>query len=722
MNDTLFVIKAVAGSGKTTYLHKLKLNLKQTVNFNIHNFENVKQSDAFMASRYDLKSLYTSNVYRFISMLLHEISNILSIYDNTDEEHHYYINSIVEIYKKYFQVSEKELPNSQLEETNIDIEEQSLNFDLLEEYAKYKINYDELSVQLLQKFFDRFNDENINCESDLAFVAGFIIRLYFCISRIQKKKQLCVIDNIETFIKYDEDFPIQENELEKIIIGFNNAARDFRGYLVPIQNLSDYESFFGFLIVTRDTTASTALINMEHYDDYKLENEINISKWYCTEDIYDSKRKYFESKGKIFLDNCYSIAYKNILHDFSAYRWGLNGILSKMYKHSHRRNIECVPDAISVQPKEEIEYFNLMWNKAKGNHSSKSNLKTLCRKYVLRILIDHVQRTRYFDKLMVENNSLVQGQRNLETVVSIETNNLLNKESNSYARKISTLLHNFSLEYGDEKYMSFPRLINSILKMPYLPIMPSESQIADLAKILFLMNETRNSKTNWTSLVCIKYDNNEKYCEEKLISIMQEQWNKYNEGDIEIDDNERFGIRITEAGSFFAKILSDFEYFACRFLPDEPALFSKKNINTIYVNGNRSFRAVEIIKIIRKKAFICIDEIIKKDYSFFASTISFERNTNFSAMYNGHYRWLYKDSRIDREFVHPYRILSQHMGYLANYISYVTDYIDPNSFDDHEDKNRFINLIKYELQLYSKKLEELLECYPEYFNNELYRE
>lgn len=715
LNDSLFVIKAVAGSGKTTYLHKLKQDLRQTTDFNIHNFENVKQSDAFMGTKYDLNDLYISNVYRFISMLMHEISQILSIGDKTNEEHHNYINSIVKIYKQFFQVSEKELPKSELNETNIDNEEQTSTFDILEKYVNNQISYYDLSVALKNRFFERFTNRNTDCISDLSYIASFIIRLYFCISKIHSKKQLCVVDNIEIFVKYDEDFPIQENELEKIIVGFNNAARDFRGYLIPIQNLSNYKSFFGFLIVTRDTTASTALLNMEHYDDYKDENEIDISNWYCTEDIYENKRKFFEKKGKIFIDNCYSTAYKNILHDFSVYRWGLNGIISKMYKHSHRRNIECIPDAIAVQPKEEIEYFNLMWYEAQGNSISKSNLKSLCRKYVLRILIDHVQRTAYFDKLMVENNSLGLEKRNLETVSTIKIKALSRDDSNSYARKISTLLHNFALDYGEKKYISFQRLIDTILRMPYLPVYPTDEQIENLAKILFLMNETRNSKTNWTSLVCIKYDNNEKYCEEKLVCTMKEQWNQYLNGNIDIDDSERFGVRITEAGSFFAKILSDFEYFACRFLPDESALFSKKNINTIIVNGKKSFRAVEIIKIIRKKAFSCVDEIIHRDYIFFASTIIQNTNTKFDAMYNGNYRWLYRDSKMDAELVHPYRILEQHIGYISNYISYVTEYISDDSFNKPEDKIEFIDLIKVQLQKYIKKRDLLLEKYPEYF-------
>ena len=79
------------------------------------------------------------------------------------------------------------------------------------------------------------------------------------------------------------------------------------------------------------------------------------------------------------------------------------------------------------------------------------------------------------------------------------------------------------------------------------------------------MNETRNEITNWTSLVCIKYDSSQEYNENNLCNILVEQWHEYKEKNIELDDVSKYGVKITEAGEFFAKILADFEYFACRF-------------------------------------------------------------------------------------------------------------------------------------------------------------
>lgn len=561
----------------------------------------------------------------------------------------------------------------------------------------------------------QFFSDKTSKVSDLSYIAGFVIRLYFCVSKITSRKQLYVVDNIETFVTYDEDHPIQQCELETIVYGCYNAAVKAREILNPLQKISGYNTFYGILIVTRETTASTVLCDVNHYNDFKRENEIDISGWFCTEEIFENKKKFFIEKGLEFEENCYSVCYQNILCDFSAYRWGLNGIISKMYKHSHRRNVECVPEAISVMPEREIIYFNKLWKKAQGKELYKSGLKTVCRKYILRILIDNIQRKEYFDKLMVENLELEYDKRNLTNRDKILSSKLHRNESNSYARKVATILHRFALEHGNERYVSFPRIIEAVLKQRYMPDAVTNTKINNLGKILFLMNETRNEVTNWTSLVCIKYDSEIVYNEEQLCQVLKEQWQNYLDKKMDIDDTTKFGVKITEAGSLFAKILADFEYFACRFLSKEPPLFSLENIRTININGKKSFRAVEIIHIVRTKAFSCIDEIIERDYDFFTDSDNRANSIDFSRMYENEYSWVYKDSAKAKELVHPYRILAQHQGYLSNYINYIERFVPEECFECSEDKSLLIEKIKNEFSYYVSKGNELMTRYPEYF-------
>lgn len=716
LNDALFIIKGVAGSGKTTYLYNLLRGMQEKIDAHIYNFEEVRQSNAFMATSFDLKILYSNNVYKFLSIILLEISKIIGKGKKNQNEHYEYIKKISDIYTNSFLVTEDKLQNSVLFETNVDIEEQQELFDLLKKLADKEIGYNDLSKELKMKFMERFNSCETDAISDLSYIVGFVIRLYYCVSKITLKKQLFIVDNIETFLPYDKTHPIQQCELESIIHGCYDAAVQVREILNPLQKIEGYDTFYGFLVVTRETTASTVLCDFEHYNDFKKENEMDISEWFCTEEIYENKKSFCRGKGLEFEENCYFECYQNILSDFSAYRWGLNGIISKMYKHSHRRNIECVPEAICVRPEKEIVYFNKLWKIVSEGGINKSGLKAVCRKYILRILLDNVQRKQYFDKIMVENLDLEYEKRDLNHREQILSSKPHKKESNSYARKIATILHRVSLNNGKDKFISFPRILRAVLKQPYLPNSIVNRQINDFGKILFLMNETRNELTNWTSLICIKYDSSQEYSESNLCSILLEQWEAYQNKKVELDDVSKYGVKITEAGELFAKILADFEYFACRFLSKEPPLFSLENIKPIYIEGKRSFRAIEIINIVRKKSFSCIDEIIERDYSFFSNTGSRGNcKPNFTKMYDDEFSWVYKDSTKAKALVHPYRILTQHQGYLTSYFDYLERFVSENSFDKPQDKGILLDMIKEQLSYYSSKIDELSNLYPEYF-------
>ncbi len=601
-------------------------------------------------------------------------------------------------------------------ETNVDTEEQQELFGLLQKYAEETIDYNELSKNIKNKFINRFNPKNGIL--DLSYTVGFAIRLYFCISKIFSKKQLFIVDNIETFLPNDTKHPIQQCELEHIIHGCYDAAIRAREILNPIQKIGDYNTFYGFLIVTRETTASTVLCDFQHYDDFKKENEIDISEWFCTDEIFKNKKDFCKEKGLDFEENCYYEFYQNILCDFSAYRWGLNGIISKMYKHSHRRNVECVPEAICVRPEDEIRYFNKLWKKRTERGLNKGGLKAVCRKYVLRILLDNVQRKQYFDKLMVENLDLDYKSRDLEHKQDILSSKPHRKESNSYARKIATMLHNVSLNKGRDKYVSFPRILLTILMPSYKPDRFTDTKIKNFGKILFLMNETRNEITNWTSLVCIKYDSSQEYNENNLCNILVEQWHEYKEKNIELDDVSKYGVKITEAGEFFAKILADFEYFACRFLAKEPPLFSLENIKLLDKENKNSFRAIEIINIVRTKAFSCIDEIIKRDKETFIESLNrptSNHRPNYTKMYDSEYSWVYKDSPQAKAFVHPYRILTQHYGYLSCYFDYIEKFVPEEDFEKTEYKDSLLSLLKSQILQYKFKLRELMNSNPEYF-------
>ena len=678
----------------------------------------MRQSFPFLSDSIDLKGLFSSNVYKFIAVLLGTASELLWKGKKSTDAHRKYIDNIISAYDQYIHVPEDRLSESLHKYPNVDTEEQQEIFEILRKYAKKKIDYNNLTHMLKQKFTYRFSSDITDGLSDLTFVSGFLVRLFFCHATIDQKKHLCVIDNIETFVRYDPDHPIVECELELIVKGCLDATRKSREILIPIQKEIDYQTFYGFLLVTRETTVSTALYDLDQSADYKKETEIDISSWFCTSDIYRNKRDFCNKKGISLENNHYVEAYCNILGDNSTYRWGLKGIASKMFKNSHRRNVECLPDALASIPEREIQYFNLQWDKArKYRQPSYSSLRTLCRKYILRVLFDHVHRKGYFDMLMVGTPELDMRGQSLQYFDDIIARKSQYLENNSFARKISTILHLVSFNHDSERYISFPRLIHSILKRPNLPYEPTREDIYDIGRTLFIMNETRNQRTNWTSLVCIKFTNRERYNIHNLCEIMQTQWKNYKNNPDMIDNTMEFGVRITKAGSFFAKILPDFEFFACRFLPHEPALLSLENIKPFYIKKERIFRAIAIIRVVQAKAFACVDEIIMKDKEFFSAPGSANGvPLDFTLMYQREYSWLYKESKGDDPCVHPHRILTQHSGYISNYIDYISRFVSENTFEKSDDKEKLLTLARNELSGYKEKITQLRNEFPSYFS------
>ena len=726
LSHSLFIIKGVAGSGKTTYLHNLKREVLDHTIFHIHNLEDSTPTISFLSKPFDIDSELwkNNNVYKFISELLAEISEILKKkkVHSSEDDHRGFIKKIINEYRANINVTEDYLPGTDFAETKHDVPEQREVFDILERYAKSKEEYSAFSERLTNLFKNKVST-NKNETDILSYLACFLIRLFFCLSKIDKKKHVLVVDNIETFIRFDESHHQTDSELQKIVSSCHEATRDVRRALIPLQKVGAqkkeaYQFFYGILLVMRDTTRSMIKVSSPQDEDFGAEDEVDISDWFCTADIYNNKRNFFKQCLKSPPEGCYWNAYSNILNDITISRWCMSGIVSNMYKHEHRRITECVSNALAQMPKADIEYFNEMWETAKVNKDD--ILKSLCRKYVLHVLMKYLQRSNYFDDLMVENlesNALEIDERKLgnrDEIIRNRSSRQENSESHSYARKITTSLHRMHLNNPNE-YVSFPRLINTILKPPYVPG-PSEPQIEDLSKILFLMNKTE-LETNWTSLVYIKFDKSIKYTKKNLCQMMKGEWRKYSDGDVKIDNTDRFGIRITRAGSFLAKILPEFEYFACRFLSAEPPLLSKENFEKFGPDSDRTFRAVAIIDTVRQKAFACIDEIIANDIKFFRSLQRTTMPNYRSLLYETNYSWIYRDRERERGKSHVDRIINQHVGYITHYLLYVT--ASPwNGIGIDNEKEHFLELIRRQINLYNEKLQELEKlASPEYYDH-----
>ncbi|GHV68332.1 hypothetical protein FACS1894199_15400 [Bacteroidia bacterium] len=688
--DSVFIIQGVAGCGKTTYIRKLKQENEKEVTYHVCDLEtSAKFPKLCQGVTIKLSPYYDdSNVWKFISVLLLEIRNILDQGDKSDVEYRRYIEQFATHYaqiKNLETIGDDDFEDFfQLFSTFTEKRQTSLNIFRQHKMPVFQF-FSSIKANIEEKFQNHNNPEDRKIS--VSFVAGILIRLLFCLYKIDNKKHLCVVDNIEAYIPKEPDCPIRDIEIETMIDGVSKATKEFWDILREIKHTdAPYAPCYGFLLAIRDTTIPVLPQNVIQYSEDNP-NVWDISEWFCARDISKSKQDFFkdiiEQQAEEIKE--YIKAYNHIMNDFSKYSWGLHNLISLMYNHNYRRINENVVEGISYISETNIKHFNNQWELAnkelfdkqlpKSEEAIWSSIKHICRKFIVRNLLDYIeQKTGYLSNLTHDGNSL--------------------------ARKIITRLYRIEINQQNDIskkayiYTPFIELISAILQKPCGGDVP-DKELEEVAQILFKMNKIDNKDTHWNALVVIKYNTSRKYDEQQLIDVMKEIWhnkndNKYNHG--------LFGVRLTDSGRFFAKIVPDFEYFACRSVPDI-YLFSEASLMK---NSEGLYPCVECLKTVRRKAFDCINNVIVRTNEFLKPNSANISPTSINWLYNEENSWLYKERDRNPE-VHPIRILKNHIGYLKNYMVYL-EKVFPGK--EHKD---VITKIKKELEDYIRAGKTLVE-------------
>ncbi|MDR1644810.1 MAG: hypothetical protein LBS05_03140 [Tannerellaceae bacterium] len=159
-----------------------------------------------------------------------------------------------------------------------------------------------------------------------------------------------------------------------------------------------------------------------------------------------------------------------------------------------------------------------------------------------------------------------------------------------------------------------------------------------------------------------------------------------------------FGIRIKTAGSFFADIVPEFEYFACRKMfkgeEETPTIPLFELSNQVRSDSQNGYFFSKTISVIRTKAVNCAKEVIARERDVIAEKQD---------------EWIYQ-RKNKPSHVHAKRIFTQHIGYLKKYCEFVeyvlnNDIMPSSSFDEIEKKpilQSLKNLVKeYEIEIRS---------------------
>jgi hypothetical protein len=700
--ETVFVVEGCAGCGKTTYLHWLQREIEndRNIKMKVHIWDLEGYNQDFSILGHPIHIDNKDNVWLFAAILLRRIEKFVAKYSCLSEEFYDkmsykdiekqcdYISKLCDIYGDYFV---KLIHNR----NNLLDNEKAIFFFSILHKANNSWRYKEVGEWLVTEMNEIQSSKNDAWKSDLIrFLTIILIRLSVCDSILLKQKHVYVIDNIESYLPLTNAVTyIRDYDIKAVTNGICRAVRDSRDK-IDLINQELQTTFYGFLLSARESTSKLVERTLQEIDRHIT--KICISDWYCAKDIYERKVMYEPFNNIIQESSLDELkkAHKFMMSDITVSKWGLLNQVNAMYGHDFRRIAINVTQALSKKSKIVTEY-NRLWEaiKSDSNGEHVGLVKHMCRKMLFRCMLDHIQSKHYFKDIKVYNES--QGSSH--------------KDVNAYARKIVTILHRYQLLHPNS-YMSFPSLMRCMFVKPYFGDKPiAERKVKALSQILFHMAKPE-IETHWNALIIIKFENEKKaFTENSLLKTMIDVYNNGSNEEDAVQQNSgdtKYGVKITESGSFFAKFLADFEYFACRFASQYPPLPCQSNSQ----KKGDTYDCINIIRSVRKKAFDCIDDVIRADGDFYGCPSQSDTGNRFSRMYSDDEPSpVYKETSNSRIKCHPLRVLEAHIGYLEHYCKYLRE-SDPKIDSD------CIEGVNFELTKYKEKLNSYKLSYPEYFN------
>ena len=696
----ILYIRGSSGCGKSTYLNRLLYNAKKG-GANCYNF-NLENSTAFpyLLNHKWENSLYSDNAfrktdYKLISVILYQINLLLDMnelsrifkWDSKECEKKYleYITQLKDNLSLFF-----------LKPAYDHFSYYSSLFRIMNDYCNNRIHYsaifDEEQVVASDSYSKKISDVifslcdesleqiQINSISSPNNTINKLLDLFFVLSFCTLKKESIInkdykfiisFDNIEHYIDnhaiYDRDIL----NITKIITEYVNSAiiNLFRGTSIS------FDGNYQFILCIRDTTEEY-IYKTQHQHDFR-ENSINLTKWYYLSEIHQSRydflneENYFTPSDKDVYD-----VIQCVLNDITVFRNSTGKAIERMYNYNKRRITMYLCDVFACN-KESIYEYKSLWERANNSNGSASCYKNAARSYIIRLLLNRIHATDYFYNLHVVEQGGDLG--------------------SGYARRLITFLYNRHLKSDDENYVGFYDLVKSVLQSPCMSHPVSQRMCNFLAEIIVKMCDPEIYTTKWCQLVVLHF--NQQSVDVRQLSLKLMEAYRYKNNNPEI-----YGIKITDAGSFFAEILPHFEYFATRYCNNSQPLFSEYNISKKTIESlididdkkERLFQCYDLIETVKSKSFECIDNIVNFEIDFFSGRNGF----NPHLMENGDYLWRKNSSYKNKGVCHPKRIIDHHIGYLDNFRIYILEYNErqddsSNGFIlQREDK---IILVKYVL-------------------------
>jgi hypothetical protein len=572
LSSPLYILEGSIGSGKSTFINKLKRALPEFIgNRYSYDFEKPPSSIKFMGFRCSNKEKSPIGYLKLI--LLECISNTLEEVVELEDG----IHNLYQIYNNHFERHDDDDYVSFFEHIN-----------------SYVIGSGETFNKCIYDYFEK-SVLNLDKTEMLETLTGIFLRLLALLPQIESdykgKNFLFCLDNVEHLITLEDDtkLNVSISDAKVLLISITRATNK----LDNIIKASGNRRTVSVLLAMRDSTHGILeeIRRTSPFPENCSFKRVRMSDWYDTQDILEKRIQYIFNKKltDVLIDEdiikspgvfVFNIA----TSDKSKFEWGLESFLSYFYNDSKRIVIERLlkrflylyeqePMNIIYNNKyiNKLDYFNENWKLIKGSNDS-AHLIQLCRKYLIRLTLDYVNNYNYKrgpvkivrdeDKLFYKIMSIFRLPANPKEI-----------EINSYARRVLLYLATQTSEDSEYRFVAVEELIDKIAFHDSRFPSRSEKQVSvkkieALSDILFNLNEIKDEDTNWVGLIFMNVPNGTMFKKEKFREHVKDAWGNYVKSN---DQNlETVTVKITKAGEWFSRFMLEFEYFACAYI--EPTL------------------------------------------------------------------------------------------------------------------------------------------------------
>jgi hypothetical protein len=704
---SILIIKGMAGSGKTTYLHYLKHKYTQKHSeliFDILDFTSTIERVKFLWSKdaINFENKADDPLWHVIALFTQHISNLIKP-EGIDgiirmQQH---CSVILDSYNEWFGKNSNNTVPKEKVEMFFNILHDVVNGSNAERENKHNFGT-KLTKYLIEEFsVTGVKYELLRCNS-LSLVLNIVVCLNSMLSYGNNNRYICAVDNIEYLLKTegDEDehlYIFNEKDIRLLIEMIEKADNLFstiRRRVIDDKSNKIHNNYT-FILSTRPSSFTLLSNSHEPIGDYQV---LEIERFLEYNEIIEKRinnKKIKNDKHDDFLclkeSNKYIEFFEIVFADKTRSKWCMYEVIKKLCNYNCRQMTRQLIDIIKIQKFEEIVFFVNEWKNAlspnpheedsdkyKEYKTHNQNKRQFLRKSFLHMILCHYKSNSYKKDFFAE---IIPTTKNFipKPIMNVTAPLLIDYSPyNSYTRKILNYIMNYPITNNRKNISLADLFIKVINKYDYDLLYPTwksdyNEQIEKFCHIIYTLGDATFEIVKSGNMAfgrCIDLElNTFIYNNKNIRNILEQEVDKKIglNPDAEISNH----VAITPAGRFFNEILSDIEFVNARFLHAknknnvaiDNALFSLDSLSEIDTTLNK-YKFEKMFWYLSEISIMTMKNILVDDYLSYRDLSSKQKPLANSVRY---------DFEDDGSYVNQInKIVQSHTGgYIVKFLHYL---------------------------------------------------